>query len=242
MPIHARSGRQAFPCRVSQFKTEKGSDVGIDRLASGILRRTGRRFDRQGRNRNVRDDTNFPVDPELLNLLFEYDGATGFLYWKKRPVEMFIDGRHTAKHAANRWNSCFAGARAFTAVENSGYYVGAIFNRAYKAHRIIWAMHHGEWPNGEIDHISGEKLDNRLSNLRVVSGSENRRNQKLPANNTSGAIGVELRDRIGRWQARIKFEGKNIHIGMFDTFEEAVAARKEAEKKYGFHPNHGRDA
>jgi hypothetical protein len=109
-------------------------------------------------------------------------------------------------------------------------------------HRIIWAMHYGEWPKKEIDHIDGNPFNNRIENLREVDHLTNGRNQRTPINNTSGACGIwqdKRYSKLGKWGARIKVDYKTKHIGMFDTFEEAVAARKEAEIKHGFHENHG---
>lgn len=99
-------------------------------------------------------------------------------------------------------------------------------------------------PNGEIDHINGIRSDNRLCNLRDVSALENRRNSALHGRNKSGVSGVRKRtDRKGeRWIARVYLDGKAIHLGSFDTFDAAVTARRGAERKYGYHSNHGREA
>jgi hypothetical protein len=77
--------------------------------------------------------------------------------------------------------------------------------------------------------------------LRDVSNQENQRNKSRQSRNTSGVTGVHWHKRDKKWIARIKVDKKDLYIGMFDTFEEAVAARKEAEIKYGFHENHGRE-
>ena len=100
------------------------------------------------------------------------------------------------------------------------------------AHRIIWALHYGEWPKGQIDHIDGNGLNNRLSNLRDVSHSENQRNQRLHSRNKSGYRGVSLDRRTGKWQAHIWSNGKRIYLGRFDTALAAGEARTAAEAKY----------
>ena len=91
-----------------------------------------------------------------------------------------------------------------------------------------------------IDHINGDPSDNRWCNLRSVTQKENGRNLKLSKSCTTGHLGVIWYKPSQRWRVRISPEGQNIHIGMFDDYEEAVAARKAAEIKYGFHPNHGK--
>ena len=81
-----------------------------------------------------------------------------------------------------------------------------------------------------IDHINREKLDNRKENFRYATKSENRINSKIRTDNTSGIQGVRFEQ--GKWRARISVNGKYVHLGMFDNFQEAVKTRLEAEKKY----------
>ena len=81
-----------------------------------------------------------------------------------------------------------------------------------------------------------------FSNLRQVTRVENLRNQKRYSNNTSGAVGVYWHKREKKWEAGIRVKGKYIFLGYFDDKEEAVAAREKAERRYGFHLNHGRAA
>jgi hypothetical protein len=81
-----------------------------------------------------------------------------------------------------------------------------------------------------VDHINRNPLDNRRSNLRICTMQENLRNQKRP-NNKTGYTGVAVYGN-GRYTAQIKIDYKKIHLGCFDTIEDAYLARKEAEKKY----------
>lgn len=98
----------------------------------------------------------------------------------------------------------------------------------YKLHRVIM-----DAPVGmDVDHINGNPLDNRRSNLRICTHKENSRNTKLAKNNTSGAIGVRWDKTKNKWLARIKVDYKDIHIGRFNNFKDAVKARKDAEIKY----------
>lgn len=103
--------------------------------------------------------------------------------------------------------------------------------REYRAHRIIWLMMTGEWPPEEIDHIDHDPSNNRWANLRLASSSQNEINRGVPRNNTSGFKGVFFHAKQRRYSAYIKFHGKREHIGMFDTAEEAHAARRAREKE-----------
>jgi hypothetical protein len=84
----------------------------------------------------------------------------------------------------------------------------------------------------ETDHINGDKLDNRKSNLRVVNHQQNQSNRTRQKNNTSGFTGIRFKYPQKRWQAEIQFNGKNIYLGTFDTKKEAMTARLQGEDKY----------
>jgi hypothetical protein len=188
------------------------------------------------------------VPIEELRRLVAYNPQTGALTWLPREPKHFRagredkEGRHSPAHRAKVWNSHYAGTPALAAIERAGYGHGDIFAKRYKAHRVAWALYYGEWPEGEIDHINGIRSDNRLINLRVVSHKDNMRNQRLSKANKSGVIGVCWASHRGKWSAQIKVNRKKLHLGLFGTIKEAAAARKAAERKYGFHPNHGRVA
>jgi len=92
----------------------------------------------------------------------------------------------------------------------------------------------------QIDHINGKKLDNRIKNLRLVSGSENGRNQKLSKDNTTGRTGVYYAKDRNKYLATIRNKGKSVYLGYYKSFNEAVRARERGEKRYKYHPNHGR--
>jgi hypothetical protein len=87
-------------------------------------------------------------------------------------------------------------------------------------------------PSGvEVDHINGNPLDNRRTNLRLASRSQNARNRRRAANNTRGVPGVRWHRQRGKWNARIKLLGKEHSLGMFEHFDMAVQARKNAERQ-----------
>ncbi len=173
-------------------------------------------------------------DPTLLREILKYDPETGVLTWRVRGVAWFVKDEQ-----AEAWNARYAGKPAFVVFDTRGYLNGKIFSHRYFAHRVIWALVHGVWPE-RVDHISGVRTDNRIANLRNVSGVENDRNRKRPITNTSGVIGVVWHKGKQRWVAQIGVDNRMIFIGQFADFEEAVAARKAAEVEYGYHENHGR--
>jgi len=121
-----------------------------------------------------------------------------------------------------------------------GYIRISIDTNRYYVHRLVWLFVHGEFPADQIDHINGNGLDNRILNLRSVTCSENHKNQKIPKNNASGVMGVSWNNSSSKWHAKIKVDRKDLWLGAFDDWFEAVCARKSADNKYGFHSNHGR--
>ena len=140
----------------------------------------------------------------------------------------------------NSWNSKYADNPALKVKDSNGYFVGKIFGRKYLAHRVSWAIYSGEWPEHQIDHINGNKLDNRIANLRCATNQENGKNRAIGTNNTSGAIGVFFRNRDLVWVAQVSINGKQKHIGYFKSKDEAIQARANANLEYGYHANHGR--
>lgn len=167
------------------------------------------------------------ISVEMLRSLLSYDPETGQLTWKER------DGW-------DGWNARYAGRSALIQSKRGGYLCGKIKNVDFRAHRIAFAMHYGRWPFNEVDHINGVVTDNRATNLREVTPSQNCRNQRRPANNTSGILGVWLDIRSGRWRAEARHDGINHKLGSFDTKEKAAMARAQASERFGYHPNHGR--
>ena len=176
---------------------------------------------------------------EYLHSILTYDSETGKLYHKPRPRDMFKSDR-----VWKIWNTRYANQKAGTEYESTkGYWVVQldIFGKKRKAHRVIWFMQYGEWPKDQIDHINGDSTDNRIENLRDVTHKENSLNRKLPCNNTSGTLGVSFDKKCKKWESYIMVNYTKISLGFFTHKEDAIAARKEAEIKYGFHENHGRE-
>jgi hypothetical protein len=154
----------------------------------------------------------------------DYDPETGLLTWRPRGQPY--------------WDARYAGKEALTGMVD-GYKRGKVNEVCVRAHRVIWAYVHGYWPEN-VDHINGVRTDNRLENLREVTVRENAQNMKRYANNKSGHTGVIWMKQNGQWRATIKVLGRNKHLGFFASIDEAIAARKSAEARLGFHQNHGR--
>ena len=179
---------------------------------------------------------------DYLREAIDYCPIAGTFRWKQRPVSHFSDGaKYPAAFVAQRWNAKYAGTEAGNYNAAAGYLRICIDYVSFKAHRLAWMLGHGADPSGPIDHVDGDTRNNSLANLRVVTASQNQRNQPKRSDNKSGACGVFYQSDRKKWLANIRFGGRTIHLGRFDTFVEACAARAEADRAYGFHENHGRD-
>jgi len=178
------------------------------------------------------------IPASILPELLDYDPSTGLFVWRERPVERFAH-MVDPEIRCRLWNGQFARKPALFAQHNGGYFSGAIFNMQVLAHRVAWAISHGAWPAGTIDHVNGDKRDNRLSNLRDVPHAQNMKNLRLRRNNRSGVNGVYWAEHAGKWRAEIKADGKRVHCGYFDSIEEAERARRQANERFGFAPLHG---
>lgn len=179
-------------------------------------------------------------DVGYLNRALLYNPDTGMLYWRRRNPSDFKSGVVPAAVRCQRWNTMHAGNPAFRCLNGHGYFVGGLNRVQYFAHRIIFKMCTGNEPEA-IDHINGDKLDNRITNLRAVSIAENCRNLPRPKDNKTGFPGVSMHPKSNRWRAQINVAGKTKHLGTFDTKQEAINAKRRANEKYDYHPNHGRN-
>lgn len=158
---------------------------------------------------------------EKLKSLVTYDPETGSFTWnEKEPVDKI------AKIFNRRYASKPAGS-----VTKDGYWSIMIEGKNYPSHRLAWLYVHGEWPAEDIDHISGDRGDNRLSNLRACSRAENHQNKAKNKNNSSGYVGVRFHVQSGLWVAAITANYKAHHLGCFQTREAAAEAYRDAKSQ-----------
>lgn len=167
----------------------------------------------------LRIPTNEEITREIALALFTYDQEAGVL---TRKVNC------QTRNKGSKGN-----------LMNNGYYSFTVGSILYLSHRLIWLMVHGWWPEN-IDHINGVRTDNRLENLRAVTRRENSRNT-VRCRNSTGVTGVYINERGLPYRARIgNDKGKMENLGNFATLEEAAEARRKAEERLGYHPNHGK--
>jgi len=122
---------------------------------------------------------------------------------------------------------------------NEGGYMETTFDKKkYALHRLAWFYVYGVWPN-QIDHINHIRDDNRIENLRDVTNKENSKNMSLAKNSKSKVTGVCWHALSGRWVSYIYVDGKKKSLGYYHNKKMAIKARMKANKKYGFHENHG---
>jgi hypothetical protein len=161
-----------------------------------------------------------------MDVPFEYDPLTGCLYWIKAPKQ----------------RPGLLGSLAGSVHKQSGYVKVKLAGKSFMAHRWIYEHVTGApVPKDRfIDHINGDRSDNRWSNLRMVNRTGNARNVARYSNNTSGITGVSWFSHCQRWCANIRVNTSLINLGYFADFFEACCVRKAAELQHGFHPNHGR--
>ena len=177
-----------------------------------------------------------PLPPQqYLRECLDYNPDTGKLTWKGRPPHHFA-----TPYQHKLYNSRWPGCGALRNATGRGYIGGAIDGTRYLSHRIIWKLVHNEEPE-IVDHINGDPHDNRLCNLRAADKILNMRNIRLRKTNTTGAHGVQSL-KSGKWGAHIKTSDGYLWLGTFEAFDDAIAARRNAEAEHGYHHNHGRIA
>ncbi len=150
---------------------------------------------------------------EQLKTLLHYDSNTGIFVWKKTSSRRAVKG------------TTAGGANAL------GYIQIGILGKRYSGHRLAWFYIHSVWPN-EIDHINKIRIDNRLSNLRVVTSAQNSANCHNRKRRKHSELPRGVTPRNGKFVAQIGINGKIIYLGRFKTPAEAEAAYLNAVKKY----------
>ncbi|MGN7869539.1 HNH endonuclease signature motif containing protein [Paracoccus sp. 22332] len=167
------------------------------------------------------------LSPDDLRQLLNYDPETGQMTWKKRPS------------ASKTWNSRYAGKPALTAKQGNGYLHGSVLGNYLLAHRVAWALHYGQHADGEIDHLSGDRFDNRITNLRAVPRATNMTNRIRGAKNFPLPRGVvRTKAKAPRYEARISVSGKVLCLGTFRCPNAAHDAYRAKAIELGYSLRH----
>lgn len=154
-------------------------------------------------------------EPELLTAMrraLAYDPHSGVLTWRVRPKQ--------SKVRVGQEAGCEA---------PDGYRVMKFAAKNYHVHRVAWFIHHGRWPADQLDHVNGNRGDNRLANLRECTGSENNQNRKAKKGTATGFLGVS-KQAGNRYGADIMVDGRSQHLGRFDTPQAAAEAYRKAKR------------
>lgn len=155
---------------------------------------------------------------------------------RKKLQEILHYDRNTGSLTLKRNQRVKYKGESVTYAHSQGYEAIRIGNKDYLAHRVIWFMETGIMPN-QIDHINHNRSDNRWVNLREISARTN----QLNMSKRQSKLGIQGVRKLpsGKFNAYIMVNRKQISLGSFIDVNDAISARKEAEKLYGFHPNHG---
>jgi len=157
---------------------------------------------------------------EYLRSLLSYDPETGVFRWISRGHKL-------------------APGSVAGALQTNGYRYVKVDGRLHKMHRLAFLFQGMPLPE-EVDHINGQRDDNRWLNLRGVSRATNLKNKAKYKNGKSPMTRVAWSAEHGKWQAYINHDKRRIHLGRFASLDDAMAARSAANERYGYHANHGR--
>ena len=161
------------------------------------------------------------INQNRLKNVLDYDPETGVFTWKIKPSQRVNIGDVAGTKTP----------RGYQKIMINGEYLFA--------HRLAWLYVYGEFPKNEIDHINQVTSDNRISNLRDVTHTENNKNAKMREDNSSGYTGVSWHKAGKKWQAKVKLNGKSLYLGLWKHKQDAIAIRQAANVIFGFHSNHG---
>jgi hypothetical protein len=154
--------------------------------------------------------------------VLDYNPDTGVLSWRIRCGMRALPGNPAG----------WCATRGYIAVKLNG--------RAHMAHRLIWLIQTGRWPDQQVDHIDGDTSNNRWPNLRLAQCHQNQANARLRRDNKSGVKGVSWNEKRARWRAVVRHQGKQVLDKFFVTKEEAKACAREARLRFhGEFAHHG---
>ena len=164
---------------------------------------------------------------ERLKEILNYNPETGVFTWKEK--------RKWSKEVGS-----VAGHLYTHPLSGNKYIFIHTCGRQWRAHRLAFLLMTGKESEYEIDHVNGDGTDNRWVNLKEVAHTSNMKNLRRRKEGVgSGVMGVRWNKKANKWIAGINHKGKNVHLGLFVDFNDAVKARKEAEVKYKYSENHG---
>ena len=167
-------------------------------------------------NVNLRIGTKKELTQARLKELLEYEPDTGYFIWKDN-----VGYSHIRVGIAG-------------SLEQNGYLAIGVDGQRYQAHNLVWLYQYGVFPEKEIDHINRIRDDNRFKNLRELSCLLNNHNLGLSTRNTSGVTGVGWHKAEQKWQASITNKKRVWNLGLFKEKLDAVKARWEGEKRFGW--------
>ncbi len=145
-----------------------------------------------------------------------------------RLMELFTYNPDTGNFIRNTSIGPYKSGSIAGSLKRDGYVRIVADKINYAAHRLAWLYMYGYIPEKDIDHINRIRNDNRITNLRPVTRSENSRNQNMRPTNTSGFAGVTFQKSCNKWQAQIQYLGEKVYLGVYNTAEEAHEAYLEA--------------
>ncbi len=161
---------------------------------------------------NLKEAKPEPLTQTRLQNTLAYDANTGVCTWKQDVSNVKAGAVAGYKH-------------------HSGYIYISVDGIDYGAHRLIWLLVHGKWPDHEIDHINRIRDDNRLINLREACDTMQARNRSTPRTNTSGRQGVSWHKATNKWSAKYCAGGRSVWLGVFDSVDAAGAVYDTAMAK-----------
>lgn len=175
------------------------------------------------------------MNKNAIKDFFKYNPSTGEITRKTPPSKYF-----SCDKKRDEYFQKVSISSPFKTIATGGYLKGSFYKKDYSAHRVAWFLFYGFWPSLHIDHIDGNRKNNKISNLRQVTVSLNNKNLSISKRNKTGCVGVSWDNQNKKWRACIRIDKKTINLGRFTDIESAISARKDAEKEFGFHVNHGK--
>lgn len=182
----------------------------------------------------IKKDKLYDIGVDELSKIFNYDSVSGEIKWSiSRPLE------HFASNGSMKMFNSLRGGKLCGVIDSKGYLHIQVYNYQLKGHRLAFYIYHG-WLPKEVDHINGNRSDNRIENLRPCDRSRNSMNKKISSNNKCGLKGVYWSKSDNKYRAQIWLNGASVIIGTFSCkFEAHKAYCKEADKIFKEFSNHG---